>query len=177
MSARREELLDLAESLLETEGLEGFGIGALARAASIKPPSLYKHFSSAQDIEHALISRGFLELSVRLHGATPAGSGSLATPTTHFDAFASAYRSFARERPQRYRLMTERPLVRAALVPGAEQAAMSELLAFFGETEDSHDRSRAAWAAAHGMVSLELSGRFPPGADLEAAWQVIGRAF
>ena len=32
------------------------------------------------------------------------------------------------------------------------------------------DLARAAWAFAHGMVQLELAGRFPPGADLPAAW-------
>jgi hypothetical protein len=30
--------------------------------------------------------------------------------------------------------------------------------------------ARACWAFAHGMVILELDGRFPPGADLDAAW-------
>jgi hypothetical protein len=32
------------------------------------------------------------------------------------------------------------------------------------------DRARATWAFAHGMAHLELSQRFPPGADLDAAW-------
>ena len=33
------------------------------------------------------------------------------------------------------------------------------------------DRARAIWAFAHGMTILELNGRFPPGADLDAAWE------
>ena len=32
------------------------------------------------------------------------------------------------------------------------------------------DRARALFAFAHGMVILELEDRFPPGADLDAAW-------
>ena len=32
------------------------------------------------------------------------------------------------------------------------------------------DLARAAWAFAHGMTILELDHRFPPGADLDAAW-------
>jgi hypothetical protein len=32
------------------------------------------------------------------------------------------------------------------------------------------DRARAAWAFAEGMIGLEHDGRFPPGADLDAAW-------
>lgn len=27
------------------------------------------------------------------------------------------------------------------------------------------------WAFAHGMVSLEIDSRFPPGADLDSAWR------
>jgi hypothetical protein len=34
------------------------------------------------------------------------------------------------------------------------------------------DRARAAWAFAHGMTILELDGRFPTNADLDAAWAV-----
>jgi hypothetical protein len=30
--------------------------------------------------------------------------------------------------------------------------------------------ARAAWAFAHGTVQLEQAGRFPLGADLDAAW-------
>jgi hypothetical protein len=33
------------------------------------------------------------------------------------------------------------------------------------------DRARAVWAFAHGMTILELNGRFPPDADLDAAWR------
>ena len=38
------------------------------------------------------------------------------------------------------------------------------------------DRARAV-GFAHGMVILELDGRFPPGADLEAAWAAGLAAF
>ena len=34
------------------------------------------------------------------------------------------------------------------------------------------DRARAAWAFAHGMVTLELADRFPPDADVSAAWRI-----
>lgn len=170
MSARREKLLDLAEHLLERDGLEAFGMGALAREAGIRTPSLYKHFSGATDLEHALISRGFRWFAVSLESNTPAGKDPLAV-------FAEAYRAAARSRPQLYRLMTERPLDREQLNPGAELAAMSAILAYFGESEGSHDRARTVWAAAHGLVSLELANRFPPGADLDAAWRVLVETF
>lgn len=198
MSARREQLLDLAEQVLEEHGLELFGLGAIARAASIRTPSLYKHFSGITDVEHALMSRGFLRLAAALDPAAHAAmvtakrtdtktetTNKTTTKTTTESttgtqlivAFAAAYRAHARAHPQLYRLMTERPLDRSLLVPGSEEAAMAALLHYFGETLNSHDRARAAWAGAHGLVALELAGRFPPGSDIDAAWALYTSAF
>ncbi|MEV0129028.1 TetR-like C-terminal domain-containing protein [Dactylosporangium sp. NPDC050688] len=60
------------------------------------------------------------------------------------------------------------PLRRDLLVPGVEEAAAQPLLA---PTGGDPDRARAIWAFAHGMVILELNGRFPPDAELDGAWQ------
>lgn len=161
MTSRREQILDVAERVLEDAGLDGFGIGELARALGIKPPSLYKHFASLDAIEHALISRGFLLLAEAL------------SPASDLAGFCRAYRARALAAPQLYRLMTERPLNRELLDPGAELAGMAGILAFFGESPGHHPRARAAWAAAHGLVALEIAGRFPPGADVAESWAVL----
>ena len=62
--------------------------------------------------------------------------------------------------------MTAGPLPRERLRPGVEARAAAPIVQVVGDP----DRARAVWAFAHGMVILELDGRFPPGADLEAAW-------
>ena len=85
----------------------------------------------------------------------------------------SACRAHALASPQLYRLMTARPLDRDAIGPGSELAAMAGVLALFGEDEHRHDVARAAWAWVHGLVTLEIAQRFPPGADLDAAWDVL----
>lgn len=164
---RREELLDLAGRVLETDGLEAFGIAALARAAGIKAPSLYKHFAGLEDIEATLISRGFHRLSTAFAAASQNVSGSF---RDRLQTFVDIYRSQAREHPELYRLMTGRPLDRERLEPGAEFNAMAGIIALFGETAARHDTARAVWAWAHGLTILEITGRFPPDADLDAAW-------
>ena len=83
------------------------------------------------------------------------------------DALAAAYRAYARAHPHLYRLMTERPLDRVNLAPGAEQRAGRVVFEAVG---GDADLARAAWAFAHGMTVLELNDRFPPGADLDSAW-------
>jgi AcrR family transcriptional regulator len=168
-AARREQLLDLAADLLERDGLEDFGVGTLARAAGIKPPSLYKQFAGLGEIHAALISRGFSAFAAAVAEAGAAA----ATPRAAVAGFARAYRREALERPQLYRLMTGRALDRDALDDGAEDDAAAGVIALFGESAERHDVARAAWAWAHGLASLEIVGRFPPGADVDAAWQVL----
>jgi hypothetical protein len=64
--------------------------------------------------------------------------------------------------------MTNRPLERDRLPEGVEAAAAAPILKACG---GDPNRARAAWAFAHGMASLELANRFPPDADLDAAWR------
>ena len=70
--------------------------------------------------------------------------------------------------------MTERPLPRDRLTPGVEDRAARPIVDAVGGDEHA---ARAVWAFAHGMAILELNGRFPPGADLDAAWEIGMRAF
>jgi hypothetical protein len=63
--------------------------------------------------------------------------------------------------------MTERALDRGNLVPGSEERAARPVVEAFG---GDRDLARAAWGFAHGMTILELNDRFPPDADLDAAW-------
>jgi hypothetical protein len=82
-------------------------------------------------------------------------------------ALARAYRRWALDHPHLYRLLTEGRLPRERLPEGLEAwAAEPVVIAAGGDP----DRARAAWAFAHGMTILELDGRFPENADLEAAW-------
>lgn len=163
MTERQREILDAARQLLEREGVEALTVGRLAAALSIKPPSLYKHFAGKRELEAHLIAEGLREHAAALEAA----GGDLAS-------IAAAYRAFALANPQLYRLMTERPLPREDLPAGLEDRAAAPLLAAL---DGDRDRARAAWAFAHGMVQLELAGRFPPDADLDAAWRAAVAAF
>jgi AcrR family transcriptional regulator len=160
LSPRGRELVHAARALVEEEGSQALSMRRLAERVGIRAPSIYKHLPDKLALEAAVVSAGFEELAAAFAGAAEQGGDALVS-------LAAAYRRFAADHPHLYRLMTERPLPRERLVPGVEDAAARPLLDAVGGDADT---ARAVWAFAHGMTILELNGRFPPGADLDAAW-------
>jgi len=157
-SSRAAGIVAAARQILEEEGRDALTMRRIGAAVGIRAPSLYKHFPDKSSVEVALIEIGFKEMADVLSSAI-GQDGSLA-------ALAAAYRGYALAHPHLYRLVTSGPLTRERLRPGVEDRAAAPILAVTGNPVSA----RACWAFAHGMVILELDGRFPPGADLDAAW-------
>lgn len=159
-SPRAREIVAVARTLLAAEGPGALTMRRLAAELGIQAPSIYKHLPDKQALENALISTAFEEQAVLFERA-------LKKPEP-IRALAAAYRSYARKNPHLYRLMTDRPLDREHLTPGVEDRAAAPIIAALG---GDRDLARAIFAFAHGMTILELNDRFPPDADLDAAWQ------
>jgi AcrR family transcriptional regulator len=160
-SARARQIVEVALELLEEEGPSALSMRRIADRIGIRAPSIYAHLPDKRALEAAIISVGFERQAEAFEAAVAAGAGD---PLT---ALAGAYRAFALAHPHLYRLMTERELHRALLTPGAEDRAGRTVVEAAGR---DRDLARAAWAFAHGMTILELDNRFPPDADLDAAW-------
>jgi AcrR family transcriptional regulator len=160
-SERRTEIVRAARELLEEEGPDALTMRRLGERLGIRAPSLYKHFAGKEELEAALMAETLGELGTALAEAVGAAGGD---PIAEL---ARAYRRYALAHPHLYRLTTEQPLPRDRLPERLEQRAAAPLLEAAGDP----DRARALWAFAHGMVQLELAGRFPPDADLDAAWR------
>ena len=160
LGPRARQIVSAARELLEEEGADGLSMRRLAERLGIRAPSIYKHLPDKQALEAVLISEGFEEWAELAEQAVRDSNDPL-------PALGRAYRSFARNHPHLYRLMTERALTRDMLTPGVEARAARPVIQAAG---DDPDLARAVWAFAHGMVILELNDRFPPGADLDAAW-------
>jgi AcrR family transcriptional regulator len=166
LSPRARGIVSAARQILEREGPASLTMRRLGDAVGIRAPSLYKHFPDKAAVEVALINDGFEEIARSFEAAVANGENPLAE-------LARAYRIFARSHPHLYRLMTAGPLPRERLRPGVEARAAAPIVWAVGDP----DRARAVWAFAHGMVILELDGRFPPEADLDAAWAAGLTAF
>jgi AcrR family transcriptional regulator len=167
LTPRARQIVAAARELLEAEGPDGLSMRRVAGRVGIRAPSIYKHLPDKQALESALISSGFVEWAEVFEAAVSDGDDPV-------PALATAYRRHALEHPHLYRLMTERPLARERLARGVEERAARPFLEAAG---DDPDAARAMWAFAHGMTMLELNRRFPPDADLDAAWRRGFEAF
>jgi AcrR family transcriptional regulator len=160
LTPRAREIVDAARELLEEEGPEGLSMRRIADRIGIRAPSIYKHLPDKQALEAALMSAAFEELADEFEAAIAGADDPIA-------AIARAYRDYAAQHPHLYRLTTEWPLPRELLTPGVEDRAARPLVE---AVDGDRDAARALWAFAHGMTILELNGRFPPDAELDAAW-------
>jgi AcrR family transcriptional regulator len=164
LTPRARQIVQAARQLLEHDGPQALTMRRLADRLGIRAPSLYKHLPDKAALEAAIIATGLEDIATTLQAALETATAADAEPLA---ALAGAYRAFALAHPHLYRLMTDQPLPRDHLPPGVEAHAATPLLRAAG----NQDLARAVWAFAHGMVQLELARRFPPGADLDTAWQ------
>ncbi len=158
--SRRDEILAVAERLLEAEGPSALSMRRIAGELGMQAPSLYKHVHGKEAIVAGLQARALASMAAALDGT---GSD--------VRRLAAAYRRWALERPQLYLLTARGPLLRDQLPAGVEEEAAAPVVAAAG---GDVARARALWGMAHGLVDLELTGRFPPDADLDAVWERVG---
>lgn len=164
-TARAESIVAAALEILESEGREALTMRRLADAVGIRAPSLYKHFPDKAAVELVLIEHGFALAAAAFDEAIARDGASL-------DTLMTAYRAVALAHPHLYRLMNAGPLPRHQMTAGVEERTAAPLLQVLPQP----DLARAAFAFAHGMCMLELDDRFPPHADIDAAWRAGSQA-
>jgi len=167
-SARADYVIAAARTVLERDGADGLTMRSVAAELRIKAPSLYKHVDGKGAIEVELIAVALAEMGATLHDAV--GAPGAAAPV---DALLAAYRGHALAHPNMYRLATTGSLPRTRLPAGLEDHAGEPFHAVTGDA----DRARALWSFAHGMVMLELDGRYADDADLDRTWAEGAAAF
>ena len=167
-SPRATDVVAAARSILEAEGAAALTMRRLGDELGMRAPSIYKHFPDKAAVELALIEEALFEVGEVLQAAVakPGRRGTVAS-------LLRAYRDHCVRHPNLYRLATQGPLAREALPEGLEDWAGEP---FFLATGDPF-RAQALWSFAHGMVILEIDGRFPDGSDLDRTWRAGAAAF
>lgn len=175
--ARREHLLDAAKDLVAEHGFHGVSIEAVARAAGITRPIVYRHFDDLGTLLDALVERETLRALVQLNAVLPADVNDLIAA---FEGYLRAVRSD----PVTWRLVLVPPegapaLLRERIAAG-RAAVVEQLAAAVGPRSGSPDaeltaHALSAVADAGAQLLLDDPQRFPPERLLaHARWLLSG---
>jgi AcrR family transcriptional regulator len=160
-AAQRELITTTARRLAEQEGWDAVTTRRLSTEIEYSQPVLYKHFSSMEGVVASVAVQGFDELADALSAAR---SGA----TDGRDALARvahAFIGFAHHNPALFDAMFTRATTlrfAAADTPPELTTAFSELRAavdMVAGTRDADTLTEVVWAALHGLVTLDRSGR------------------
>jgi len=160
----RQALLNNACDILETEGAEGLSLRSVAARSGVSHNAPYRHFRDRSALLSAVAERGFEDLTEKMASAAGAED-----PLARI---AEAYLTFARARPQMYRLMFASEAVRAAPGPDPQLRATSKRTFDAVRTAVNESLSKQSgnadgvaamvWAPLHGLALLLIENRILP---------------
>lgn len=199
---REQRIVAAARLVAEREGWGAVTIRRLAEEIEHSQPVLYAHFENRDAIVAAVAVAGFRDLAAALRQAGRTGSDGHAGADRPgaLEAVALAYLAFAREHPAVYEAMFTLPTglrfaqgdtrpelkeafraIAAAVGPSGADAAAGEAgtpadIATASDVAAATDVATATetfWAALHGLVTLERSGRIRQSARGERVTLVV----
>lgn len=154
--------------LLEGRGADALTMRDVAEAVGVRAPSLYKRVRDRTDLVRLILESVTEELAETLDAAT--GSGD---PMADLKAMANAYRAFAHANPAAWALLNG---PQSQSIPGATERAvrssatlLKAIAAVVGE-KDALPAARTITPWMQGFITMELSGAFHLGGDIEDAW-------
>lgn len=152
----RTALLDAAEALLTNSGPDAVSTRACAKAASVAPSAVFRHFKDRRALLTALAARGFGQMVACVERKKSAADPA---PTHQFRAVGEGYLDYALSHPNMFRLMfdgasvtlDDEELVKAAAgLDGPGEAALGT---------EAGDTGLLAWAVVHGLATLTLDSQ------------------
>jgi AcrR family transcriptional regulator len=176
--ATRERLLEAAEQLSATRGVDAITVRAVAQQAGTTTRAVYALFGSKEGLEQALHEAMFTRLR-DLERARDRRDD----PREDLLELAMAYRRWAVERPERYALAMHRFVGQGARPRSEEGLAVSrealdELIQAVGRCHDAgllaaepEDVVMHLRAVAHGLAEFENLGILGP--DPERRWRMF----
>ena len=165
-----DEIVAATRDLLESNGVDGVSMRAVADRVGVRPPSLYKRVRSRDDLIRLLAEAAVDDLGERLESVDRAGADAV----TRLTILGHALRDFARERPAGYRLIFSPPSASAQLPPEVLARATGPLFDLTSELAgpaDALEAARTVTAWATGFIAMELAGSFRLGGDVDSAFE------
>lgn len=158
----REALIESAQQLLHTEGIEALSLRTLAKSAGVTQAAPYSHFRDKDDLLATVAEAGFQRLALQMaEDAT-----GLKDTSTRVRALMTSYIRFACDNKALFRLMFGREVAdmkkypTLAMTAGKSYSLISAALAKReGDTADTPILSVAVWSLCHGLTTLLLEDR------------------
>ena len=152
LDLRRDQVIGAARDLAEADGWPAVTMRRLAGELGVTQPVLYSAFASRQALIDAVALNGFDDLAAALKAVE-------ASPKARM----RAYLDFAAAHPRVYEAMFSLP---SGLAFAADDTPEPLLRAFSGIRDAFPDadetQAEVAWAAMHGLATLQASGRLRP---------------
>jgi len=170
---RESRIIAAARVIAEREGWNAVTIRRLAEEIEYSQPVLYSHFENRDAIVAAVAVEGFQELTVALREAARGST----RQQKALECVGMAYLGFAFRCPALYEAMfilpTDLRFAEAEARPELRAAfeALATVVAPFCVDVDTV--TETFWAALHGLVELERSGRIRPSARVERIMLVV----
>jgi AcrR family transcriptional regulator len=155
-----DDIVTAGRALLDSEGIAGLTMQAVAQRVGVRAPSLYKHVVDRDDLVRLVAEAELASLSELMAD----GRGDLRS-------IATAFRSFAHAHPAGYLLVFS---AESRLDVARLEAAVSPLLdacAAIAGPEHALEAARTLTAWATGFITMELAGQFNLGGDVDDAWE------
>jgi len=171
---KREEILDAAMDVFETEGgLAALSFRKLAAKLSLSYSAPYRYFASKEELINALRARAYRWIE----GVMREAIDGIADPEVQLETLAGAYIRAGIRQPDRYALMffkvddpheARRSLeLRAAKHDALDVCtrviAAGQACGQMPTTLDPLTASHLFWTTAHGLVSLQVAGQYEMG--------------
>jgi AcrR family transcriptional regulator len=174
----REEILAVTEALLiETGSEDAVSIRAVADAAGVTAPTIYRHFEDKTHLVFEVCARHFAAMDRFVLAATEGTDD----PLEALAARGRAYVRFGIENPEHYRIMF---MSRAAITPEqyaeellADSSALGHLVRAIQDCidagrirvigDDAFETALHVWASVHGLTSLLVAKPGMPWPDLD----------
>lgn len=176
------EIVAAGRALLEAGGLDAVTMQAVGERVGVRAPSLYKRFPNRGALVAAIAATALRELAASL---TPLSRDP--DPAAGLRSVADAFRAFARANPRTYDLLFRNLPVDAR--PPSELNALAaapvlDVASRLVGPDRALEAARLMTAFAHGFVSMEISGAFRLGGDVDSAYaygvdvlvEALGRA-
>ena len=155
----RDDLLNAAVDLLARHGSAGeVSLRAVAKAAGVTPPAVYRHFADYEALQRAAVTHCWEEFRTALVASTDVAS----SPIDNFRAMGLAYLTFGRDHKGKYRvLFSNRIPLDNSEATSASDSAMALLIdqvaALLAANDDDRDPEFVAFQVhtwVHGAVDL-----------------------